>query len=82
MHNKKAYGIFLAVQTERKYHMLHKKLLKKLLNVNCITIINVSFEPTSQSFYIQIKATKGQQKRCPICGRKCNGYDTTTKCRK
>lgn len=62
--------------------MLHKKLLKKLLNVNCITIINVSFEPTSQSFYIQIKATKGQQKRCPICGRKCNGYDTTTKCRK
>ena len=31
MNNKKTYGIFLAVQTERKYHMSPKKLLKKLL---------------------------------------------------
>ena len=62
--------------------MLSKKLLKKLLNVNYITIINVSFEPTSQSLYVHVKATKGKQNRCPICGRKCTGYDTTTKCRK
>lgn len=82
MNNKKTYGNFLAVQTERKYHMSPKKLLKKLLNVNCIKIINASFEVTSQSLYIHVKATKGKQKRCPICGRKCTGYDATTKCRK
>ena len=43
--------------------MSPKKLLKKLLNVNCIKIINASFEVTSQSLYIHIKATKGKQKR-------------------
>ena len=63
MNNKKTYGIFLAVQTERKYHMSPKKLLKKLLNVNCIKIIDASFEVTSQSLYIHIKATKGKQNK-------------------
>lgn len=58
MNNKKTYGIFLAVQTERKYHMSPKKLLKKLLNVNCIKIINASFEVTSQSLYIHVKLLK------------------------
>ena len=62
MNNKKTYGIFLAVQTERKYHMSPKKLLKRLLNVNCIKIIDASFEVTSQSLYIHIKATKGKYK--------------------
>ena len=62
--------------------MSPKKLLKRLLNVNCIKIIDASFEVTSQALYIHIKATKGKQKRCPICGRKCTGYDATTKCRK
>ena len=42
--------------------MSPKKLLKRLLNVNCIKIIDASFEVTSQSLYIHIKATKGKYK--------------------
>lgn len=62
--------------------MSSKKLLKKLLNVNYIKIIDSFFEESSQSLYIHVEATKGKQKRCPVCGKKCPGYDSTTVARK
>lgn len=61
--------------------MALKKLLKSILNVNCIKIINAEFDHVSSSLYIRVEITKGQRSRCPVCGRKCNGYDSTTEYR-
>lgn len=62
--------------------MSFKKLLKKLLNVNCIKILSLSFDETSQSLLVHVEATKGKKSRCPICGKKWPGYDKTTISRK
>lgn len=62
--------------------MSFKKLLKKLLNVNCIKILSLSFDETSQSLLIHVEATKGKKSHCPICDKKCPGYDKTTISRK
>lgn len=59
-----------------------KKLLKKLLNVNYIKILSLSFTETSQSLLVHVEPTKGKRSRCPICGKKCPGYDKTTTSRK
>ena len=61
--------------------MALKKLLKSILNVNCIKIINAEFDHVSSSLYIRVEITKGQRSRCPVCGRKCNGYDSITEYR-
>lgn len=61
--------------------MALKKLLKSILNVNCIKIINAEFDHVSSSLYIRVEITKGQRSRCPVCGRKCSGYDSTTEYR-
>ena len=61
--------------------MALKKLLNSILNVNCIKIINAEFDHVSSSLYIRVEITKGQRSRCPVCGRKCNGYDSTTEYR-
>ena len=58
--------------------MALKKLLKSILNVNCIKIINAEFDHVSSSLYIRVEITKGQRSRCPVCSRKCSGYDSTT----
>ena len=58
--------------------MALKKLLKSILNVNCIKIKNVEFDRISSSVFIQVDVTKGQKSRCPVCGKKCSGYDSTT----
>ena len=57
--------------------MALKKLLKSILNVNCIKIINAEFDHVSFSLYIRVEIKKGQRSRCPVCSRKCNGYDST-----
>ena len=54
------------------------KLLKFALNVNRIKIISVETDEVNQSIYINVEMTKGKKKRCPICGKKCPGYDSTT----
>ena len=59
-----------------------KKLLKKSLNVKCIKIISLAFDESIQSLLIHVEPTKGQKHRCPICGKKCPGYDSTTLSRK
>lgn len=58
--------------------MALKKLLKSILNVNCIKIINAEFDHVSSSLYIRVEITKGQRSRCPVRSRKCSGYDSTT----
>lgn len=55
-----------------------KKILKKLLNVNCIKIISCDFDQISHALYIHLDMSKGQKHRCPVCGKKCSHYDTTT----
>lgn len=55
-----------------------KKLLKSILNVNCIKIKNVKFDQITSSVFIHVDITKGQKSRCPVCGKKCTGYDSTT----
>lgn len=75
---KKPYGKFSSAQTRKEYHMALKKLLKSILNVNCIKIKNVEFNQISSSLHIHVEITKGQRSRCPVCSRKCSGYDSTT----
>lgn len=62
--------------------MAIKTILKAILNVNCIKLNNVAFDQNEQALYINLEATKGKKGRCPICGKKCKGYDTTTVQRK
>lgn len=62
----------------KEYHMALKKLLKSILNVNCIQIKKEEFNQFSSSLHIHVEPTKGQRYCCPICGRKCRGYDSTT----
>lgn len=38
--------------------MALKKLLKSILNVNCIKIINAEFDHVSSSLYIRVEITK------------------------
>ena len=58
--------------------MALKKILKSVLNVNYIRIKNVEFDSISSSLHIYVDITKGQKSRCPICGKKCSGYDSPT----
>ena len=61
--------------------MALKKLLKSILNVNFIKIKNIDFDQISSSLRIHVEITKGQRSRCPICGRKCVGYDSISEFR-
>lgn len=61
--------------------MALKKLIKSTLNVNCIKIKNVEFDQISSSIYVHVDITKGQRSHCPICGKKCSGYDSITECK-
>lgn len=58
--------------------MAIKKILKSILNVNLIKIISLEFDAKTLSLYINVEATKGQKSCCPICGKKCKGYDSIT----
>lgn len=62
--------------------MTMKKILKKILNVKYIKIICQNFDEVTATYYIYVDITKGQKMKCPICGKKCKGYDTTTLKRK
>lgn len=62
--------------------MALKNLLKSILNVKYIKILNVSFDEGNSSVHIYVQPTKGKLHRCPICGKKCSCYDSTTLNRK
>ena len=57
----------------KKSHMLNKKSIKSILNVKHTCIDSVKF--CADTIYIRVHATKGQQCRCGICGRKSPVYD-------
>lgn len=54
--------------------MLTKKILKSILNVKHTCIDDMCFLPNG-SISIKVHATKGEQCRCGICGKKCVHYD-------
>lgn len=58
--------------------MTTNTLLKNLLNVKHILIESCEYCEESNTLTIYAKNTKGYRNRCPICGKKCSGYDTTT----
>ncbi len=58
-----------------------KKLLKRILNVKNVKIKFLEIRKDSrneQCFVIGVEQTKGQNCRCPICGRKSKLYDKGT----
>ena len=63
---------------KRIKHMAIKRLLKKTLNVNGVKIEKYSYDPNDDSIYIYVSLLKGHKNRCPVCGKKCSGYDQTT----
>lgn len=58
--------------------MAIKNILKSILNVNGIKINSVSTNECGDSIYIHVSLTKGQKSHCPICGKKCSGFDSTS----
>lgn len=62
--------------------MAIKNILKSILNVNCTEIISFNFDQSNSSLFIYVTMTKGKKNRCPICGKKSKGYDTTSTNRK
>ena len=53
-------------------------LFRKLLNVNTAVFRNMRIETSSDgvvTVYVEAKVNKRHANRCPVCGRKCPGYD-------
>lgn len=53
-------------------------LFRKLLNVNTDTFTNMRIETSKdgvRSVYVEARVNKRLSDRCPVCGRKCPGYD-------
>ena len=53
-------------------------LFRKLLNVNTAVFSNMRIETSPDgvvTVYVEAKVNKRHAYRCPVCGRKCPGYD-------
>lgn len=61
-----------------------KSAFKRLLKIEKIIIENVYFESKNDEeiFIVHTKPLSRDRNRCPICGRKSMGYDSTTKVRR
>ena len=61
-----------------------KSAFKRLLRIEKIVIENVYFDDMSDEeiFVIRAKPPSRERNRCPVCGRKCTGYDSTHKMRR
>ena len=61
-----------------------QSLIKGLLKINKIAIENVYFETVNEDEQLVIKARplSRDRHRCPICGKRCQGYDSGTKTRR
>jgi transposase len=59
-------------------------LLKRLLRIEKIVIENVYFEGNKSEDILIIAARplKRDTQRCPLCGKRCQGYDSSTKTRR
>jgi transposase len=64
--------------------MYTKSVLKKLLRIENITVTDARFEQNNgeEHFVISAKPLSRDRNRCPICGKRCQGYDSSTKLRR
>ena len=75
-------------QKERGEHMAIKRLLKKLLKVNCVKIIGLEITEKNQELLVYLESTQGQKSRALFVARnvpvttkppsKRNGEDLTS----
>jgi len=58
--------------------------IKRLLRIDKIAIESVYFEDKNNEeiFIVKVRPVKREVNRCPICGRKCSGYDGANKARR
>ena len=56
--------------------MTINKLSKKILNVNKASIKNIEINKKQNAIIFEVEMHKSSKHRCPICGKKCSGYDT------
>ena len=58
-----------------------KSVIKRLLRIEKIVIENVYFENKNDEeiFIVQAKPTSRESNRCPICGKRSSGYDSSYK---
>lgn len=59
--------------------MAIKRLLKSALNVKGVKVEKIDFCKETKEISIRVSLLKGHINRCPVCGKKCSGYDITTK---
>ena len=61
-----------------------KLLLKRLLRIDKMAIESVYFETLDEedSLVVRARPFSRESKRCPDCGRRCQGYDSTAKARR
>jgi len=59
-------------------------LIKRLLNIDKIIIENMYFEEVDEEniFVVAVRPSKRETQRCPLCKKKCQGYDSTTHTRR
>jgi len=59
-------------------------LIKRLLRIDKIVVENVWFEGVTEKeiLVIRVRPMSRSQSRCPICGKRCPGYDSATKIRR
>lgn len=59
-------------------------VIKKLLRIEEIVIENMYFEEVinGEVFIVKVRPIKREVNRCPLCGRKSTGYDSTSKKRR
>ena len=61
-----------------------KSLVKHLLKIDRITIVDAYFETLNEEeiFIVRVRPLSRDRQRCPICGKRCQGYDSSAKVRR
>ena len=68
----------------RKCELQTKRAIKQLLKIDSITIENAYFEDVAEEeiFILKVKQYSRAVNRCPHCGKRCQGYDSSGKLRR
>jgi transposase len=68
----------------RRTKLHTKSVIKQLLRINKITIENAYFEAvdTEEIFIVKVRQFARDTCRCPHCGKRCPGYDSSGKLRR
>ncbi len=59
--------------------MTDKEYIKFSHHIKAAIITNRVGDDEKQTIKLYLKPYKTEQKRCPICGKKCSGYDSKAK---